>query len=245
MTEHHWRYSGWRVVAACSVGTFFVTIPIHTFGVFLKPLCDHFSWSRESASTAYGAMTLLSAVSAPWLGRPPDRVGTARVIVTCLAVSGAAVGSLAMLTSAIWHLWIVFAILGVLIMGASPLACSRAIFGRFDALRGRALGFMLAGSAIAAVVVPPTTQALIRVAGWRLAWAVLGATTLVIAVPIAARFIVERRVQPVAFTAAPPGTAFGDALRSRVFWTLTIVVFGGTLALNGAIVHTVALLGDR
>jgi len=36
-----------------------------------------------------------------------------------------------------------------------------------------------------------------------------------------------------------------QALRSRLFWTLVVVVFGGTIATNGALVHLVALLSDR
>jgi serine/threonine-protein kinase len=83
----------------------------------------------------------------------------------------------------------VFAVLGLVLMGASPLAYSRVIFGWFDALRGRALGVTLAVAAASAVVFPPIAQALIRVAGWRLAWAMLGSATLLIAVPVAARYI--------------------------------------------------------
>ena len=36
-----------------------------------------------------------------------------------------------------------------------------------------------------------------------------------------------------------------DAVRSRIFWALIVVVFGSTLAMNGALVHLSALLTDR
>jgi MFS family permease len=42
-----------------------------------------------------------------------------------------------------------------------------------------------------------------------------------------------------------PEVPVSRALRSRLFWTLVIVVFGGTIATNGALVHLVALLSDR
>src|SRR5262245_39540368 len=79
--EDHLRYQGWQVVGGCAVGAFFATVPLHAFGMFLKPLCDHFSWSREAASSAYGALTIGSAISAPWVGRALDRYGARRIIL--------------------------------------------------------------------------------------------------------------------------------------------------------------------
>jgi hypothetical protein len=41
------RYEGWRVAAASGVGIFFASLPFFTFALFLKPLAEEFSWSRE------------------------------------------------------------------------------------------------------------------------------------------------------------------------------------------------------
>lgn len=245
MDEHHLRYDGWRVVAACGVGAFFATVPLNTFGVFLKPLCDHFSWSRESAASAYGTLTLVAAASAPVLGGLMDRRGARRVILPSLALSGCAVASLAVLTPRLWHLRAVFGVLGAAMMGASPIAYSRAIFGWFDRLRGRALGVMLIGAAISGIVLPPVAQALIARAGWRVAWLALGAATLTVALPAAALFIRDRGSIGLGRIPDSAGVPVSEALRSRAFWTLVVVVFGGTIATNGAIVHIVALLADR
>ena len=243
--EHQLRYEGWRDVAACGVGAFFATVPLNTFAIFLKPLCDHFSWSRESAASVYGALTLSAAASAPWLGSLIDRRGARKVILPALAVSACAVASLAALTSALWHFRVVFGVLGVAMMGASPIAYSRVIFGWFDEYRGRALGVMLIGAAISGIVLPPISQVLITMAGWRVAWLALGGTTLAIALPVGVTWI--RECQPLGRDAALGSRAVtvAAALRSRVFWTLMVVVFGGTAATNGAIVHMVALLTDR
>lgn len=245
MEEHHLRYQGWRVVAACSVGTFFATIPLNTFAVFLKPVADHFAWSREAASSAFGMLTLLAAGSAPFLGYLLDRFGARRVIVPALALSGCAVASLWAMTSALWHLRLVFAVLGVATMGASPIASSRAVFGWFDALRGRALGLMLTGAAISGIVTPPVAQALIRAFGWRAAWLAFGLSTLLFALPAIVLFVRDRTPSPGKSTAGVFAVPVGVALRTRVFWTLIAVVFAGTIATSGAFVHMVALLADR
>lgn len=246
MDEHHVRYQGWRVVAACSVAAFFATVPLNTFAVFLGPVSDEFGWSREAASSAFGMLTLVAAVSAPWLGRLLDRLGARRVMLPSLALSGCAVASLSAMTSAVWHLRLVFAVLGVATMGASHIASSRAIFGWFDAHRGRALGLMLTGAAISGVVTPPLAQALIDLTGWRLAWLVFGLSTLAFALPPAFLFIRDRASPSPDSTAAPViAVPIGTAMRSRVFWTLVAVVFAGTIATSGAFVHMVALLADR
>ena len=176
--ENRLQYAGWPVVGACGIGAFFATAPLTTFAVFLQPLCDEFSWSREAASSAFGTLTLMAAASAPWLGGLLDRFGVRRVVVACLAVSGCAVASLAALTPALAHLRIVFGLLGLVMMGASPIAYSRAIFGWFDRSRGRALGAMLAGASLSGIVLPPVAQGFIDLWGWRIAWLVLGCATL-------------------------------------------------------------------
>jgi MFS family permease len=246
--ENRLSYAGWPVVAACSVGVFFATVPIHTFGVFLQPLCDQFSWSRESASSAYGTLTLLAAVSAPCLGWLLDRFGARRVSLPSLALSGLAVASLSLLTAELWQLRATFGLLGLVMMGASPIAYSRAIFGWFDARRGRALGVMLAGAAVSGIVLPPTARALIDITGWRLAWLALGLGTLLVALPIAVAFLRDANSRDRASAAQrqhTAGVSVADALGTRVFWTLAVVMFLHTLASNAALVHVVALLVDR
>ena len=60
--ETDFRYEGWRVAGAASVGVFvsFASLLVYTFGVLLKPLAEEFSWSREAVSAAFGiaAMTV-------------------------------------------------------------------------------------------------------------------------------------------------------------------------------------------
>jgi MFS family permease len=244
MEEARPGYEGWPVVAASATGVFFVTMVFFTFPVFLKPLADEFSWSREAISSAYAVMTLSSAVSAPLIGALIDRWGPRWICGPCLVMTGAAFASLALLTEGLWRLYALFAIIGLAAAGSSPVVYSRVIASWFDQRRGQALAIVIAGSALGAIIVPPITQALIAVAGWRTAYLILGIAIPLIGAPVVVRLVRERASSDG--SARTGATAvLGEALRSRTLWTLIVVVFGTTITLNGAIVHLSALLTDR
>jgi len=241
------RYEGWRVAAASGVGVFvsFASLLVYTFGIFLKPLADEFGWSREAISAAFGIAAMTVAVCSPPLGYLLDRAGPRRVIVPCLVVFGTAFASLALLTPRLWHLYAVFLVLGVVGNGTAQMAYSRAVSSWFARRRGTALALVMSGGAIGAMVLPPAAEALIRMMGWRGAFAVLGGMVLVVGVPVAALFIRERPSTHAGGGVTHTGVTVRDALRTRAFWILVTVLFCSSIAQNGAIAHIAALLTDR
>ena len=245
MDESNRRYPGWRVVWACAAAAFFASTPYQVFAVFLRPVSEEFSWSRESASGAYAVMALSAAAGAPLVGRLIDRIGARRVILLSMMVVGLAVSSLAMLTASLAHLYGVSVVIGVATIGASAVAHSRVIFGWFDVYRGRALGLMLSGGMVSAIVLPAAAVNLIRFFGWRVAWFALGLLIVLVGVPIVTRFLQERVRVPGAAGTLAPGASIAEAIRSRLFWTLMATIFGASMMVSGAIVHTSALLTDR
>jgi MFS family permease len=242
--EETFRYGGWTVAAGAGVGVFFASIGFATFAVFLKPLTDEFAWAREAVSRAFGGMTLGAAVSAPFVGRLVDRIGTAKVGALCLLVCGGTFASLALLTAHLWHLYATFAVVGLAMTGTSAVVYARVITSWFDRRRGVALGVVMASAAVASITHPPMASALIGLVGWRTAYLLLGLAGVAVGVPIVIRTVRERAEAPR--QGAPTGGAtVREALGSRVFWILILVVFGSTLALNGVVVHLSALLTDR
>ena len=244
MEEGRRGYAGWRVVWACGAGAFCASAPYQVFAVFFKPIAEEFSWSREAAAAAYGSMALLVALSAVPIGRLLDVYGARRLIVLSLVVSGSAVASLSLLTHSLWHFYITCGVIGLATIGASPVAYSRVIFGWFDRYRGRALGVMLAGAALASMVLPPVAAQLIQRFGWRIAWLAFGLMTLVAGVPIVLALLKERSTDR-AGQGQTIGESVSHAIRSRLFWTLLVVLFGSTLGYTGMLVHLSALLTDR
>jgi hypothetical protein len=73
--EDRSTYEGWRVAVASSACVFvsFASLLVYTFGVFLKPLAEEFSWSREAVSAAFGIAAMTVALVSPLLGFLLDR----------------------------------------------------------------------------------------------------------------------------------------------------------------------------
>jgi MFS family permease len=101
----------------------------------------------------------------------------------------------------------------------------------------------MSAAAIGGIVHPRAAEALLRTSGWRTAYLALGVLILALALPTVLLFVRERPAARV--DAGGPAAAVRDALGTRAFWTLVLVMFGGTLAWNCVIVHLAPLLGDR
>jgi MFS family permease len=245
LNERKFRYEGWRVVGASGVSLFFASFVIYTFPVFLKPLAVEFSWTRETISSAFSLMAGTAAIASPFAGYVLDRTRIQRIVVLCMAIAGLGFASLALLTPRVVQFYGTFALIGVAGAGLSPVSYSRAISTWFLQHRGMALGIVIGGSAVAGIVQPPLAQALVDLAGWRATYLIVGLAMLVIGCPVAATLIRERPAGAAAAATAPSGATIGEGLRSRVLWTLVLVFFASSIALNGAIVHLSALLTDR
>ena len=246
LDENSLRYPGWRIAMASAACVFvsFASMLVYTFNIFLKPLTEAFGWSREGASAAFGVGALAVAACSPLIGHLLDRYPARRIILPCMAVFGCAFASLSLLTPHLWHLYLVFLLLGIVGNGTAQLAYSRVITTWFVHRRGVAYSMLLAGSAIGAMVLPPIADALIRNVGWRGAYACMGGAVLLIGLPCASR--VRSRTNSFHSAATPTtGATLGEGLRSRIFWIIVAMLFLVSVSQNGAIAHLSALLTDR
>lgn len=246
-SESNWRYPGWRVAVASCLGVFvsFSSLLVFTFGVFLKPLTVEFGWSRESVSMAFGIAALSIAACSPVIGALLDRFGPRPVILPCLTVFGLAFASLSVLRGPLVYLYATFLVLGVVGNGTAQLAHSRAVASWFTRRRGFALAIILAGSGTGAMLWPSVSQALIDRVGWRQAAAMLGGFSLVLGLPVVAAFVRENpAARRKSQTTASRGSLW-QAICSRAFLIIVVVLFLASLGQNGALIHLSALLTDR
>lgn len=173
--------------------------------------------STESAGLFLGALTLTSALSAPWTGALGDALGQGRVLgvaATGLAILFAIFGFVDS-----WPLLVVLALVqGVL--WSSLLTSSGAYAVRLIPESRRAEGFAIHGMAtILAITVAPSVGFLLFGLGWRWLTAALAAANAVIAL-LALRFV-RAETRPVS------GAGVRSALTGEhIAWPVLRFAFG-------------------
>lgn len=260
--EQHPRtpFYGWWVVSVS-----FLTNVVHAgigitgYGLFLIPMGAELGWSRAALGAAMTVRTAAGALAGPFAGALADHPQGARLL---LVVGGLAGGASLLLLSAATELWQLYLAYGVVwglgIAIGSELVGSTVVAKWFIKRRSRALAVSTLGLSVGGIVFIPVVYTLIEQVGWRTTWAVLGAVTWALLVPLAA--IVMRR-QPEDVGLHPDGTpeaapadsvageersrwALREAVRARTFWFLAAAMALGRIPIQGALVHLYPYLRD-
>lgn len=244
-------YYGWIVVGA-SVFIAFVSVgPRNGFGVFVNPMRQEFGWSFGLISLAATIGMLANGLFQPFAGWAYDTLGARKVIVVGLAIGGFCTLLLS-LTPNLLFLIMVFGVIAPIGVSASSLTTMGALLSRwFRRRRAIALGIGTAGASLGGLVLVPFTAYLIEATDWRTTWLVLGATLLVLGVPVACLLRNDPEdlglqpdgdQKPSKGAGTPPAGAphgplevesWRDSLRSSLYWQLTGAYFvcGATTAL--------------
>lgn len=235
---------GWPVLLAATIGVGLGTtgLPFYSFGQFVRPLAATFHWNRGEISGGVLCLMIGTVLISPLVGRAVDRLGVRAVALS--SQLGLAIGFLllSLVGAHVWSFYAAWLALSVLGAGTSPIVWTRAIAGWFVRRRGFALGIMLSGTGLVAIIAPVLVNAIIGAAGWRSAYRVL-AVVLAAGMPITFALL---RMPDERMTAAPPtGTGATAAMRSAPFRRICIGFVLISIAVAGLIVHLPALLVDH
>ena len=253
-------FYGWWVVFTAALGLCLGGPPItvFSFGVFFKSLVHDFHTSRAAISFAFTLHNLISAMGTALVGRLIDRFGARRMILPATAtfaiilVSGRALGS------SIWQLYLFDAALGLVGSGMSPVPYGVVVSHWFDRRRGLALGFMMFGVGLGAIVAPLLAQRLIAAVGWRMAYVIFGFIVLLIPLPVVAallengpvqRGLLPDGVEPRQRSSEQPqekqGLSWHEIWHSPTFWLMICAFFLTGASVHAGVLHMPALLTDR
>ncbi len=238
------------------------TIIVYGFGVFLKPLAQEYHAGRGAISFAFTLQNCAAALCAPLIGRLIDRFGARRVILPGTAIFGVLLVSSKLLGSKLWYFYLFFAAVGIIQGCTSPVSYSVVVSHWFNRRRGLALGLMMLGIGLGAILVPFAAQRLIAMFGWRAAYAVCGGAVLVIALPMAAAFlrndpkdigllpdgVAETNANPQRAAAernAEEGLSWRETWHASTFWLLVTSFFLAGASVHACVLHMPALLMDR
>ncbi len=246
-------YYGWYLVAVCFIINFLVLgISMHSFTVYVGPLEAEFGWTRRAISAAMALGTVGAALAAPLVGRLIDRVG-ARFV---MAAGASLLGVVALLlprTDSLPYFYALYGIAGVGQSAATVVPISVVISHWFKARRGRALGIVMTGTGLGAMLTVPLTTWIVVNWGWRTSYLVGGCIILSM-VPLSLLFVrtrpAEKGLLPdggIVSEAEPEeneGLTLPEAIRTASFWLIAVMMFLHSLATMGILIHLMPYLTD-
>lgn len=251
-------FYGWWIVAASMIGISTCPQPfvLGSLGLFMKPFTEEFGWSRSGISACITVFTVASAVCFPLIGRLIDRFGAKKILLPSMFFLALLLSSISLFVTQIWHLLVVFLLIGVLAAGTNTVSYVPVISAWFDRYRGLAIGLSISGIGLGFFYVPLLVQFLIDEYGWRSAYYGLSAVIVLIAMPLIALFMKET---PAAMnltvdgdTHRQPSTSYfklgletAETIRKLEFWVLMVTFVFVSFVLNGLLAHLVPMLTDR
>lgn len=234
---------GWKVLLAGIVGVACGAspLPFNTIGFALAPLKEEYGWSFAQTSAGVTIYGVIAALLAPYFGSLADRHGVRKVALLSTLAFGALFAAIGATPASIFAFYALWFLVGLVGIGSTPVTWSRAINMWFYKNRGLALGLLLIGTSLAALVVPKVAVWAIAEWGWRGMYATVALFPLLLALPVAYIWFREPRAEemPAEITAggALTGVSLPEALRDRRFWTIWLSIALVALAYGGAHIH--------
>ncbi len=255
MTEGETKiFYGWYMVAICFVVNFIVFgISVNTFTVYVKPIVTDMGWSRAKFSFGMTLAALAMGFVAPLIGRLIDRTG-ARIT---MAVGAFIIGMCTIILSkaqSLEQFYLLYMISGAGQAATTLIPISLVISNWFELKRGRALGIVMTGTGLGAMVMVPVTSWIVVNYGWRTSYLIMGGIILSMA-PFCLIFIrtspSEMGLKPDGGTVVAhtdthrlEGFTVKEAFTSISFWLIAAMMFILGLVGMGIGLHTMPYLTD-
>src|SRR4051812_29974694 len=234
--------TGWPVVLAATLGcgAGVSSLPFYSLGTFSAPLQQEFGWTRGEISASFLYLTLV--LTAPALGWLLDRIGPRKIAMVAIPCFAAVLFAISRFDGPLTAFYSLFAIAALAGGGTCPILYTRAVNSQFQRMRGLALGITLGGMGVVAIVLPPLLSIIITEHGWRTGYLLLACLALLPRIFVMTGFrntAAEARPKP-----AQRRAILGQALTSRIFWTIAMGFAAIAIAVSALVVHMVPLLRD-
>jgi len=246
-------FYGWFVVIACFAATSTLGEAMWSFGVFFKPLETEFGWSRALVSSAYTAFVFGFAISVIIAGRLSDRHSPRPILFVSALLAGIGL-ALCSRIEGINELRF-FLFIGGLGGGATisvpTSVVQRWFYGKAHA--GLALGIVMAGVGVGAIILTPLINYLIIYYGWRTTYLIVGsiffisiffASLVIRPAPRQDRGTASTRTTARGYRLVERGLTTGDILRSPSFMGIMFIQCSVVCAFAVVAVHIVPYATD-
>ncbi len=242
-------FYGWVVVATSALGLLLGVFPIFvsSFTVFFPVFVREFHAVRGAVSLTFTICSTVTACMAPAAGRLCDRIGARPVILTSLLLFGSALIAAALIGSQLWELYLFALVLGVAAPGTNSIPYGLVVSRWFNHRRGLALGLMMIGIGLGAIVTPPLARMLIAWYGWRAAYARFGWAALLLAMPTVAIFLKERPHLPSSQSreSDTEGWPWREVRVNRDFWLMIVAFALVSASVQACFIHLTQIMADH
>jgi sugar phosphate permease len=254
-------FYGWWVVVATSVihlwgaGTFY-----YSFTAFFNPIVDEFGWSYAATSVAASIRSVEAGIASPLVGFAADRFGSRRLLLAGSLLTGLGFILLSHIQS-LWSFYLLFIFLSVGSSFLFPVPGWTAVANWFVKKRGTALGILSGAIGLGGGMIY-LANTLITLYGWRMTLVFTGIGAWVIGIPLS--LVVRHRPEPYGLVPDGEGSVkpvrasgegaekgpetgtedftLGEALRTRAFWGIALVVTVSAATIHAIIVHVMPYL---
>ena len=248
-------FYGWWVVFACFLMAFYVSGTVmFGFTAFFEPIAKEFGWSYTQVSLAASLRGLELGIFAPVMGFFVDRFGARRLLFLGTLSIGFGFILLSLINT-LGMFYGAFILIGVGTSACTGTVLAPAVANWFRKDVGKALGVMSCGIGAGGILLPLITS-LIDLYQWRTTFVILGLGMLLIGIPLS--FLIRHR--PEEYGYLPDGAALEEqkgtiqyqdkevdlktALRTRVFWHLSVAESIRIMTLTALITHIIPYLSS-
>tara|TARA_B110000263_G_C15308872_1_gene511933 strand:- start:2992 stop:4173 length:1182 start_codon:yes stop_codon:yes gene_type:complete len=226
------------------------------FGLFIKPMGDELNIGRSYFGWASTARQLTAGLSSPIMGSWIDKYGSRILLPIATLITGLGLILLGFNSSGILMI-VIFGLIGITSLGGpGSLITTVPISKWFIEKRGKALAITSLGVPIGAMIFVPLTQFFIDTTGWRNTWMIFGLLAIIIIIPPSLYFL---RREPEDIGLIPDGVQiinddfkdkevsweFKEAVRTNVFWRITICLTVMSIAIGTIAIHRIPAFMDR
>ena len=234
---------GWVIVFAGLVISLCMYGVIESFAIMFKPIAEQFAWDRGTVSVASMISWTSFGISSLICGRLSDRFGSKWVIITggLFFVAGTFLMSQ---VQSLWQLYVYFGVVLAIGRSATGVPMVALVTKWFVKRQGLALAIAQSQN-VGSAVFAPLAVFLLAHNDWRWSYIWLGVITLIVlplSILMRDKKIEPARAQPTGFTRADvhtttPGMTLGEAMRTRAFWTLNLMVLGCCMCHSCILLH--------
>ncbi|MFV0926581.1 MFS transporter [Pseudomonas sp. 1239] len=237
----------WRILLLSVAG---VAISINAallygFGTLVVPLGDAFGWGRSELQACITFLFGGAVVSLQLVGWFNLRFGMKRVTVVSLLLLSVGYLATTQVTSSIWSMYLAFALLPIVGMGALAVTWTQLISLWYDRNRGLALAVGLSGTGVTAATVPRLMAWGIEQWDWRAAFVILALLNLLVLLPLILLWFKLPRAADTTrqdALAQLPGMSFREGMGSLKFWTCNLALSLVISSIVGMVTSTVPML---